>query len=56
MKELMKKMIENAMAYNKTLTQEYLMKLDFNTLLAFTHPLDRSDFVKEGQPWLTSYE
>lgn len=47
MEELMKKMRQNAKAYNHNLTDEYLEKLDANDLFCFTHPLDRGDFVRE---------
>ena len=47
MEELIKKMRKNAKCYNKHMTDEYLDKLWPNELFAFTHPLDRSDFVRE---------
>lgn len=39
-------MIDNARAFNKHLTKDFLESKTFFVLLAFVHPLERSDFVK----------
>lgn len=47
MKELKRKMKENAKAYNKHLTDEYLDALSINRLMKFTHPINKGDFITE---------
>lgn len=44
---LRERMIDNAKAYNKALTFDYLDKKETEIILNFTHPSDRSDFVIE---------
>ncbi len=41
------RMIQNAKAYNKALTADYLSKRDTETILCFTHTQDRKDFSIE---------
>ncbi len=40
-------MEDNACAYNKFLTEDYLHKLSLSDLLGLVHPLDRPFFSKE---------
>lgn len=39
-------MINNARAFNKHLTKDFLERKTFFALLSFTHPLERMDFIK----------
>jgi hypothetical protein len=41
------RMIRNAIAYNKSLTSDYLNKRESETILCFTHVTDRKDFQFE---------
>lgn len=44
---LRERMIDNAKAYNKGLSFNYLDKKDSEVILNFTHPYDRPDFSLE---------
>ncbi len=44
-------MINNAMAYNRVLTEKYLETKSDGELLCFTHPIDRADFKKKIYGW-----
>lgn len=46
-KTLRDRMILNARAYNKALTNDYMNKLSTDVILNFTHVLDRGDFTIE---------
>jgi hypothetical protein len=47
MKNLRHRANENAKAYNRHLTDEYLNKLEPLDLFRFTHPTDRMSFFEE---------
>lgn len=44
---LRERMIDNAKAYNKALTFDYLDKKETEVILNFTHSTERADFVIE---------
>jgi hypothetical protein len=49
MKQLRNEMIQNAIAYNKYLSSEYLDKFLTIRLFTWTHPRDRMEFAKRYQ-------
>lgn len=45
--EARKRAIRNAMVYNNTLTEDWLLKQPIDELLCRVHPLDREDLRRE---------